>query len=91
MNAFYYIPLLAMMRGQPKSEVDLYVIEHVKKLRVAHKISQAILAVKLGVSDAFIGQIENPKNRCKYSIEQLNILAIIFNCSPRDFLPEKTM
>jgi transcriptional regulator with XRE-family HTH domain len=79
------------MRGQPKSEIDLYIINKVKNLRTEHKLSQAILAVKLGVSDAFIGQIENPKNRCKYSIEQLNNLAVIFNCSPKDFLPDKPL
>ncbi|WP_113663188.1 helix-turn-helix domain-containing protein [Pedobacter nanyangensis] len=77
------------MRGQPKSEFDLLVIENVKRLRIELKISQAVLAVKLGVSDAFVGQIESPKSRSKYSIEQLNRLANIFKCSPRDFLPEK--
>jgi len=79
------------MRGTPKSEIDLYIIETVKKLRTEHKYSQAVLAVKLGVSDAFIGQIENPKNTCKYSMVQLNKLAKIFNCSPKDFLPEKPL
>jgi transcriptional regulator with XRE-family HTH domain len=76
------------MRGQSKSEFDLLVIENVKRLRIERKMSQAILAVKLGVSDAFIGQIESPKSKSKYSIEQLNLLANIFECSPRDFLPE---
>nr|WP_226904987.1 helix-turn-helix transcriptional regulator [Pedobacter schmidteae] len=88
-NEAWYIPLLAIMRGQPKSEFDLCVIENVKKMRTAHKISQAVLAIKLEVSDAFIGQIENPKNRSKYSLEQINLLAKIFNCSPKDFLPEE--
>ena len=77
------------MRGQPKSDIDLYIIEKVKKLRTEHKLSQAVLAVKLGVSDAFVGQIENPKHTSKYSMVQLNKLAQIFNCSPKDFLPEK--
>lgn len=77
------------MRGQSKSHIDLYIIDRVKELRTNSKYSQAVLAVKLGVSDAFIGQIENPKNTSKYSMEQLNKLAQIFNCSPRDFLPEK--
>jgi len=77
------------MRGQSKSEIDLYIIGKVKELRIEFKYSQAVLAVKLGVSDAFIGQIENPKNPCKYSTEQINKLAQIFNCSPKDFLPEK--
>jgi transcriptional regulator with XRE-family HTH domain len=79
------------MRGEPKSDIDLYVIDTVKKIRLEHKMSQAVLAIKLGVSDAFIGQIENPKNRCKYSIEQLNKLAEIFNYAPRDFLPDKVI
>ena len=77
------------MRGQPKSDIDLYIIDKIKKLRLENKMSQAVLAVKLGVSDAFIGQIENPKNTSKYSMVQLNKLAQIFNCSPKDFLPDK--
>ena len=72
-----------------KTELDIYVINAVKKKRIAAKISQAVLATKLEVSDAFIGQIENPKERAKYNINHLNKLAQIFNCSPRDFLPEK--
>lgn len=71
-----------------KSEIDLYIIAKIKQLRLDYKYSQAVLAVKLGVSDAFIGQIENPKHYSKYSMVQLNKLAQIFNCSPRDFLPE---
>jgi len=77
------------MRGQPKSDIDLYLIDKVKKIRNEHKMSQAALAIQLEVSDAFIGQIENPKNRSKYSVEQLNKLAQIFKCSPKDFLPDK--
>ena len=77
------------MKGQPKSQIDLFVIEKVKSLRNEFGYSQAVLAVKLGVSDAFIGQIENPKVKSKYSIEQLNALAQIFECSPREFLPDK--
>ena len=79
------------MKGLLKSEIDLYIIDKIKTLRVANKFSQAALALKLGVSDAFIVQIENPKNRSKYSMVQLNKLAKIFNCSPRDFLPENPL
>ena len=77
------------MRGQPKSDIDLHVIGEVKRLRIEHGFSQAVLAVKLGVSDAFIGQIENPKNISKYNLDQINTLAQIFSCSPKDFLPDK--
>ena len=79
------------MAGALKSEIDLYIIAKVKHLRTLRKYSQAVLAVKLGVSDAFIGQIENPKHYSKYSMVQINKLAKIFNCSPRDFLPEHPM
>ena len=72
-----------------KSELDLYIINKVKELRLHNNISQAVLAIKLEVSDAFIGAIENPKHRAKYNIAHLNKLAQIFDCSPRDFLPEK--
>jgi len=72
-----------------KSELDLYIINKVKELRNSNGMSQAVLAIKLEVSDAFIGQIENPKHRAKYNLAHINKLAQIFNCSPKDFLPEK--
>ncbi|MFI4954553.1 MAG: helix-turn-helix domain-containing protein [Gammaproteobacteria bacterium] len=72
-----------------KTELDLYIINVVKKLRLEINMPQAVLAIKLGVSDAFIGQIENPKHRAKYNLAHINKLAQIFNCSPKDFLPEK--
>jgi len=72
-----------------KTELDLYVIERVKEFRSKINMSQAVLAIKLDVSDAFIGQIENPKHRAKYNLAHINKLAQIFDCSPKDFLPDK--
>ena len=77
------------MQDSTKTELDLYIINKVKELRTKTGISQAVLAIKLEVSDAFIGQIENPKHRAKYNLSHINKLAQIFNCSPKDFLPEK--
>ena len=71
-----------------KSELDLFIIGRVKKMREDRKISQAVLATQLNVSDAFIGQIENPNSRSKYNIYHLNELAKIFNCSIKDFIPD---
>jgi len=71
-----------------KSALDLYIVERVKQMRIDQKMSQAVLAIKLDVSDAFIGAIENPLHRAKYNTEHINKLAQIFHCSPRDFLPE---
>jgi len=77
------------LQENSKSELDLYIVNKVKEMRIRHNISQAVLAIKLEVSDAFIGQIENPKHRAKYNLAHLNKLAQIFECSPKDFIPEK--
>ena len=78
----------------PKSntrEIDQYVIGKVREMRVKLEISQAELAQLLDVSEGFIGNIESPNYRAKYNIHHLNELAKIFNCSPRDFLPDKPL
>jgi transcriptional regulator with XRE-family HTH domain len=78
--------------GKSKSiQIDNYVIGKVKEMRIKHKISQAELARLMDVSEGFIGNIESPNYRAKYNIKHLNDLAIIFNCSPKDFLPEKPL
>jgi transcriptional regulator with XRE-family HTH domain len=72
-----------------KTSVELYIIKQIKEKRVTAKISQKELATKLGVSPGFIGQVETNNYTTKYNFNHLNHLAKIFECSPRDFLPEK--
>ena len=72
-----------------KNQLDSYVIAKVKEMRLQAGMSQAVLGVKLEVSQTFIGNVENPKKRDKYNLHHINKLAVIFGCSPRDFLPEK--
>ena len=69
--------------------IEKYVIEAVKRKRLENNISQAQLARLLGVSEGFIGNIENQAYRDKYNLKHLNELAKILKCSPKDFLPEK--
>jgi transcriptional regulator with XRE-family HTH domain len=76
------------MQNSKKTPLDLYIIDKVKQMRIAHGISQAVLATKLEVSNAFIGQIEDPNHSSKYNVNHINKLAKIFICSPKDFLPE---
>jgi len=71
-----------------KTELDLFIVDKVRMMRLKNKWSQAVLATKLDVSNGFFAQIENPKHRAKYNIAHLNELGKIFNCSPREFLPE---
>ncbi|PTQ97845.1 helix-turn-helix protein [Mucilaginibacter yixingensis] len=79
------------MAEAKKTDLDLFIVQRVKEMRAQKKWSQAVIASKLEISNGFFAQIENPKHRAKYNIAHLNKLAKIFNCSPRDFLPEQPM
>ena len=74
-----------------KTEVDLYVANSVKAFRLKIGMSQNKLANELDVTHSFIQAIESPAHRAKYNIVHLNKLAEIFNCSPKDFLPDKAI
>jgi transcriptional regulator with XRE-family HTH domain len=74
-----------------KTAVDLYVIEKVKEKRNGLGMSQAVLAAKLEISNGYIGNIESANYPHRYNLNQINELAKIFKCSPRDFLPENPM
>jgi len=71
--------------------IEQYVIDVVKKKRNEKGYSQRELAYQLDKSIGFIGDIENPKERAKYNLNHINELAKIFQCSPKDFLPEKPL
>jgi transcriptional regulator with XRE-family HTH domain len=72
-----------------KSEIDLYVINKVREMRIESKFSQADIAFELDMSVGFIGKVESTKYSTHYNIKHLNQLARILNCSPQDFLPKK--
>jgi transcriptional regulator with XRE-family HTH domain len=71
------------------TEIELYVIQTAKKLRLEAKLSQAELAFKMHVSSGFIGKVESNMSSAKYNLNHINDLAKIFNVSPKVFLPEK--
>jgi len=73
-----------------KSKIDIYVIDKVREMRIAYKMSQEDLSIKAGFrSNGFVGQAESPNYLKRYNVQHINKFAEIFNCSPRDFLPEK--
>jgi len=80
-----------MAKTIKKSSVDWYIVNKVRDLRVKKGMSQEELAIHLGISRGFVGHIESPEFVSKYSMVQLNEIAKIFKCSPRDFLPEKPL
>ena len=72
------------------SELDFYLIERVRELRLKSNLSQVMLAHKLGVSEGYIGNIENPKQTAKYNIRMLSRIAIALELdSYLDLFPEK--
>lgn len=77
------------MAANLKSEIEAYVINKVKEKRDGRHLSQSELAVRLDVSNGFIGQVESSKSPSKYNLNHLNQLAIIFDCSVKDFFPDK--
>ncbi len=72
-----------------KSAFELAIVENVKKKRKALNRPQSYIAMILEVSDGYIGQIESLNYPSMYSLNQLNIIAKDFECSPKDFMPEK--
>lgn len=74
-----------------KTAIDIYVIEAVRRKRMAQKVSQAMLAEGIEVSRGFIGMAESPRYDIKYNLNHLNKIAEYLHCSPRDFLPEQPL
>lgn len=73
------------------SPIEQYVVNVVKKKRLEKGWSQKELAYQMEKSLGFIGDVESSKSRAKYNINHINDLAIVFECSPREFLPEKAL
>lgn len=74
------------------TEVDKYVISKVKMRRLELGISQSQLAFEIGyTSKSYIQKIESCKYDKKYNVSQLNEIARVLECSPRDFLPEQPL
>lgn len=72
------------------SELDFYLIEKVRELRIKSGLSQVALAQKIGVSEGYIGNIENHKQPNKYNIRMLARIAIALELkSYLDLFPEK--
>ena len=77
------------MSKNRKTKFELYVIDKVREKRQILGLSQDDIALVLNVTRGFIGQIESPSSPEKYNLNHLNDLALEFNCSPKDFMPDK--
>ncbi len=50
--------------------------------------SQADLSYDLDVSSSFIGQVESETSDSRYSLERINEIAKILDCSLHDLIPD---
>lgn len=79
---------LSVTHSAMVSQIDRYVIQQVKAIRQVRDMSQSKLAFELDVPTSFIAKMESGKYEKKYNVGHLDKLARIFECSPKDFLPE---
>lgn len=68
--------------------IEQYVIDYVLKLRKERKLTQGDIATIIGATPAFIGNVENRKNRAKYNLKHINSLADHFGLEIWNFLPK---
>ena len=72
-----------------KSKFETFIINKILEVRIEKGLTQEDIAIILNVSRGFIGQIESSNFPTKYSLDQINLLAKEFKCSPKDFMPDK--
>jgi len=70
-----------------KSKFQYEVIQQVKAIREAKGFTQDDVADALKVTRGYIGQIESINSQSRYTLDQLNSLALALKCSPKDFIP----
>lgn len=73
------------------TEIEIFIIEKVKKMRLDRDISQLALSQKIDMNDSFVSHVESETKRAKYNINHINKIAKVFKCSPRDFLPDSPL
>ncbi len=73
------------------SYLDYFIIDKVIELRIKSNpyLDQVTLAHKIGVSEGYLGKIENPKEHAKYNIRLLGRVAIALGLNSYcDLLPK---
>jgi len=79
------------MKKADVTAIDQYVIDRIREMRKEKGYSQRELADLLDLSYGFIGDVESIKEVAKYNLTHINAIAKLFNCSPKDFLPDEPL
>ncbi|MEZ7496592.1 XRE family transcriptional regulator [Leeuwenhoekiella aequorea] len=73
------------------NEIELFIIAKVKDLRISRGFSQENLSLQLNKGVGFIGDREAPSKNAKYNVRNLNDIAKVLKCSPKDFWPDEPL
>jgi transcriptional regulator with XRE-family HTH domain len=73
------------------SEIEQFVIDKVREIRLLKNFGQQQLSVLMGLNGKFVGNVESTKTPDKYNINHLNKIAEILDCSIKDFFPDKAI
>lgn len=72
------------------SEIDFEVMEKIRNARIKAGIDQVELAQRVGVSEGYIGNIENPKIDARVNVRMLGRIAVALEQgSYNDLLPDE--
>lgn len=74
-----------------KSKFELEIVDLVRQKRRENKLTQENIAEILSVTPGYIGQIESNNEPSMYTHDQLNLLAVEMECSPKEFYPNKVV
>ena len=72
-----------------KSKIELYTIEKVKERREQLDMKLTYFADCMNMSHQFISKIEDCDTDKAYNLDHLNDIAVILECSIKDFFPDK--
>jgi len=80
----------AEIREKIVTAIDWFVIEKVRQLRKS-KFSQKQLSQEIGLSEGYIGRIENPNHKAVYNLRHLNLIANVLQVNITELLPKQKL
>ena len=74
-----------------RTYIEQFVVDQVRRMRNTKGLSLREFADAINLSAGYVGDIEAGRKGAKYNLNHIYEIAKVFKCSPRDFLPEKTL
>ncbi len=60
----------------------------VREKRIEKELTQTMIAAFIGTHRSYVSLVEKSDNHRIYNLDQLNLIAELIGCSPKDFIPE---